>query len=97
MAAQLGGVLEPSEFLRIAELAALGMPEDPEERDAFLRARDMLSAFASEVTRDPAARAPAATSCRLRADEPRAGLPEGAVFAIAPEHGERLVQAPRVL
>lgn len=89
------------ELLRIAELAGLGAPEDAAERDAFLRAREMLRAFAAEVTRRPAARtrgAPAAqAACPLRGDEPRTGLPKDAVFGIAPESGERLVQVPRVL
>lgn len=91
--------MNESEFLRIAELARLGMPEEPEERDAFLRARRMLRVFSSQVTRisgvgsagDPA------PPCRLRADEPRPGLPEGAVFEAAPESGDRLVRVPRVL
>ena len=98
--------MKQAEFLRIAELAALRMPDDPAETESLLRARMMLRTFASRVSGGAAATGPPAPDggpaearppCRLRADEPGGGLPEGAVAAAAPEHGDRLVQVPRVL
>lgn len=93
--------MKQSEFLQIAGLAALRVPDDPEERDAFLKARTMLSTFASRVR---GSEAPAASDeqeaehqCPLRDDETREGLPEDAAFDGAPEHGERLIQVPGVL
>ncbi len=98
--------MNKAEFLEIAGLVALRFPEDPRERDAMLQARLMLRVFASRVHGDDAPAsgeavggeaADAPVPCRLRADDPQDGLADDAVFALAPEHGDRLVLVPRVL
>ena len=96
--------MDENEFLGIAELAALAVPQDPEDRDAFWKARAVLRNFARRVTRmssapgtPPPGAARGEAVCPLRPDDPAGGLPEGAAFEIAPETGERLIQVPRIL
>ena len=92
--------MEPTEFSQLVALAALAVPADPEERDAFAKASELLDEFGGQVERDPAsggASAHARAGAPLRPDEPRGCLPEGAVLAAAPESGERLVLVPRIL
>ncbi len=101
--------MDENEFLGIAELASLAVPQDPKDREAFWKARILLRAFARRVTRmseatrtasgSPLAGSPLTSQapCPLRPDDPKGGLPEGAAFEIAPETGARLIQVPRVL
>ena len=43
--------MDENEFLGIAELASLAVPQDPKDREAFWKARTVLRAFARRVTR----------------------------------------------
>lgn len=91
-------LMDPSEFAQLAALAALAEPGDPEERDTYEWASRMLGEFAGEVERGAGGSAlGTAPPCPLRADETRAGLPDGAVLDAAPETGERLILVPRIL
>ena len=97
--------IESDEFFRIAALASVAPPEGETRTRNLVAARKVLGTYTQRVVetarRDAQVRpgvSPGETAaCRLRPDEPEDGFPEGAVFELAPERGERLIQVPRVL
>ncbi len=65
--------MDENEFLGIAELASLAVPQDPKDREAFWKARTVLRAFARRVTRmSEATRTPSGSPL---AGSPLAGSP----------------------
>lgn len=97
--------INSDEFFRVAALASVAPPEGETRTRNFRAARKVLGTYTLQVVETARSEGGARSgdssgeeaACPLRADEPRAGLPDGKAFELAPEKGERLIQVPRVL
>ena len=80
--------MDENEFLGIAELASLAVPQDPKDREAFWKARTLLRAFARRVTR-------MSEATRTASGSPLAGSPlAGSPLAGSPLAGSPLAGSP---